>query len=88
MTDQEYLEKPYYWNEDSDGNAPKQAYIGHAEPIGNYKKKRTREDRLNTFIPKVAEPPKPMKRVNSKLTIGWSGIQAYFEQCARSEKQN
>lgn len=82
----EHLEKPYYWDEDRDSIAPKQSFIGYVEHIGSYKKRRTREDRLNRFIPKVSEPK--VQRPKSTLSTGWSGIDNYFRQCAESEKRN
>lgn len=51
------------------------------ESIGNYK----RGKKPKNHIPRGYRERKPTAQ---KYTIGWSGIQAYFDQCARSEKRS
>lgn len=86
MTDQEHLEKMNYWDEDNEVSTQYKTFL-QGKTVFNYKKKRTREDRLNTFLPKVAKIKTPVKRL-SNLKTGWSGIENYIKQCQNSENRN
>ena len=83
MTDQEHLEKAYYWNEDEQfGAVHKLNFVGPVESIGNYKRGNKRP---KNRIPKGL---KEQKHVSKNYTTGWHGIENYIKQCQISENRN